>query len=120
MSNVRPLPFKGDLIDYLNARFGSLPMLWRDGEAYVPVRPICEVLGLDWKSQHRKLTSPDSEALVARIVTAGADHKNREMFCIHIADLLIWLSGLTLSRVKEDVRPALKKMKAELRLLLRP
>jgi hypothetical protein len=118
MSNVRPLPFKGDLIDYLNARCGALPMLWRDGEAYVPVRPICEVLGLDWKSQYRKLTAPETEATMVMMTTVAADKKDREMLCIHIADAMVWLAGLTLSRVKEEARPALKATKLEVRLLI--
>lgn len=46
MTTVIPLPFQGDLIDYLKLNGREIAWLWRDGEAFIPARPICEIMGL--------------------------------------------------------------------------
>ena len=69
MTNVIPLPFQGDLIDYLKLNGREIAWLWRDGEAFIPVRPICEILGLAYQPQHRKLQGPESRACVTMMVT---------------------------------------------------
>ncbi|WP_297773080.1 hypothetical protein, partial [uncultured Roseovarius sp.] len=69
MNNVTPLPFKGDLIDYLNLNGKTLEWLWRDHEAYIPIRPICELLDLAYQPQHRKLSAPENGAWGTVIVS---------------------------------------------------
>lgn len=29
----------------------------QDGEPFIPLKPLCARVGMDWKSQHRKITS---------------------------------------------------------------
>lgn len=118
MTNVIPLPFQGDLIDYLKLNGREIAWLWRDGEALIPARPICEILGLDWKSQHAKLVAPESRGRVALIKTPDARGRCQEMLCIAYADFLIWLATITPSRVKEDAREPLRKLRAEIKLVL--
>ena len=117
-ASVIPLPFKGDLIDFLELNGRKLEWLWRDHEAYIPVRPICEQLDLAYQPQHRKLTSPESEAVVTTMVTRGADGKQYEMLCIAYPDFLIWLATLTISKVKLQAQDALRRTKAEIKQVL--
>ncbi len=35
----------------------TLEMIDHDGQPYVAMKPIVEGMGLDWKTQHRKLTA---------------------------------------------------------------
>lgn len=118
MTNVIPLPFQGDLIDYLKLDGREIAWLWRDGEAFVPARPICEIMGLDWRSQHAKLTAPESEAVVVMNTTTGSDGKRYEMLCVAYPDFLMWLATITPSRVKEEAREPLRRLKAEIKLVL--
>lgn len=117
MTNVIPMPFQGDLIDYLNLNGREIAWLWRDGEAFVPVRPICEIMGLDWASQHRKLTAPESRSRCTMMVATGADGKRYQMFCIAYPDFLMWLATITISRVREEAREPLRRLKAEIKLV---
>jgi len=70
-SNVIPLPFKGDLIDYIKLHGREIEWLWRDGEAYIPVKPICEILGLDWRSQRQKIVATQNALITARQAVIG-------------------------------------------------
>ncbi|WP_126975525.1 phage antirepressor N-terminal domain-containing protein [Frigidibacter oleivorans] len=118
MTNVIPLPFQGDLIDYLKLNGREVAWLWRDGEAFIPARPICEIMGLDWKSQHAKLTAPNYRGTVVFITTVAEDGKQREMLCIAYADFLMWLATISPSRVKEEARAPLNRLLDEIKLVL--
>ncbi|MCA3492272.1 MAG: hypothetical protein IOC98_12655 [Rhodobacter sp.] len=117
-ASVIPLPFKGDLIDYLQLNGKGLDVLWRDRQAYFAVRPICDQLHVAWQPQHRKLTSPESESVVIMMVTTGADGKQYEMLCIAYEDLFPWLLNITVSKVKPQAQEALRRTKAEIRQVL--
>jgi hypothetical protein len=117
-ASVIPLPFKGDLIDYLELHGRKLEWLWRDHEAYVPVRPICDQLNIDWKSQYRKLTAPDYEGCVVMMTTQDTIGRDQEMLCIAYPDFLIWLATLTISRLKPAAQDAARRTKAEIKQVL--
>lgn len=118
MTSVIPLPFQGDLIDYLKLNGREIAWLWRDGEAFIPARPICEIMGLDWKSQHAKLTAPGYRGTVVFITTVAEDGKQREMLCIAYPDFLMWLATISPSRVKEEAREPLNRLLEEIKLVL--
>jgi hypothetical protein len=117
-ASVIPLPFKGDLLDYLELHGRKLEWLWRDHEAYVPVRPICDQLNIDWKSQYRKLTAPDYEGCVVMMTTQDTIGRDQEMLCIAYPDFLIWLATLTISRLKPAAQDAARRTKAEIKQVL--
>lgn len=118
MTSVIPLPFQGDLIDYLKLDGREIAWLWRDGEAFIPVRPICDILGVSYSRQRKVLTAPGSEATVALWATVGADGKDREMLCLAFPDFLPWLMGISPSRVSEDAREPLRALRSEIKLVL--
>lgn len=74
----------------------------------VPIRPICEALGIDFKVQHRKLVAhPTFEPTVVMVTTVAADQKHREMVCMP-ADLIMgWLMTIHPDRVAPKVRDTL-------------
>jgi len=84
----------------------------------VPIRPICDALKVAWQPQHRKLTSPESEAVVTLMMTTGADGKQYEMVCLAYPDALVWLSELAVSRVKAEAQEPLRRLKREIRALI--
>lgn len=75
-----------------------------DGKPYVAFKPIVENLGLGYGSQTQKLKGK-SWATVTNIVTVGADGKNREMTCIDLRTLTMWLATIDENRVSEEARP---------------
>lgn len=81
----------------------------RDGEAqvFVPLRPIVELLGLDWSGQLRRVRNDAvlaEEVQPVRVETAGGP---QEMPCLPLDMLNGWLFGINANRVKEGVRARL-------------
>ena len=61
-----------------------------DGEGYVVVRRMCEALGLDDDAQRVKLQkSPWATTLIIKAV--AEDGRNRELFCLHVKSVPMWL-----------------------------
>ncbi|MBA4783652.1 MAG: hypothetical protein H2045_10600 [Rhizobiales bacterium] len=118
MTQDTHLPLAGDIIDYIKLNGQELEWLWRDGEAFIPIRPICEILGLSYPAQYRKLTGAESDARVAFKATTGADKKQYEMLCIAYPDFMMWLGNISPSRVKPEARAAMNTTRRGSKLLL--
>ncbi|HRJ61024.1 MAG TPA: phage antirepressor N-terminal domain-containing protein [Azospirillaceae bacterium] len=79
----------------------------QDGEAFVPMRPICENIGLDWKSQHAKLMAAEKRWCVVIITTHDAIGRHQEMTCLPLRRLFGWLMSIHPSKVRPDLRDKL-------------
>ena len=66
---LTPVPFHGD----------TLYLLEHQGEPYVPVRPICEALGLEWERQRKKLAQGRFAQLTRLCTAVAQDGKRRDM-----------------------------------------
>lgn len=97
----RSLPVKVASIPFHGTDVQSVEV---DGEPYVVFRPLVETLGLGYGSQTQKLTGK-SWASVTKIVTVGANGRNREMTVINLKTLTMWLATLDENRVNETSRP---------------
>lgn len=96
MTNLVTVTFNDDMLFYVIEA----------GRQFVPVRPICEALGLAWQVQHRKLTGAQERWGVTMMVTpsAGGD---QEMVCLPQSRLFGWLMTIHPSKVKPEVRAKL-------------
>lgn len=83
-----------------------------NGKAIAALRPIVEMIGLDYSTQLRKLKGK-SWATVVILTTVGADGKNREMVGVDRKTLTMYLATLDENRVKDEVRPILIALQAE-------
>ena len=81
-------------------------MIEHEGEPYVPVRPICERLGLSWSSQISKLNgSPERfNCVVINTVGGSGDGKNREMTCLSLRKFPAWLFSINANKVRADLK----------------
>lgn len=85
-----------------------------DDEAFVPLRPITEHLGLDWSAQRQRLLRDEVLSRhLSRIVMTGADGRQREMVCLQLEYLPGWLFGVTPSRIKPELSPKLTRYREE-------
>lgn len=102
MQEVVRVPFHGD----------EILSVVEDGVMYVAVKPICERLGLDWRSQHRKLSSDPRRwgMVILWIPSAGG---TQETTCIPLTKFFAWLVTLHPNKVAPEVRPALELYQAE-------
>lgn len=75
-----------------------------DPGIYVPIRPICDYLGIDWSSQRRRIVNDPVLSKRSRsvAVTATEAGGKREMTCIPLDYLNGWLFGVSANRIKDD------------------
>lgn len=76
-----------------------------DGSIYVPVRPICRLLGLNWDGQRRRILRDAvlSEEVQGVVVTTTPGGK-QEMTCLPLDYISGFLFGVNANRVKPELR----------------
>ena len=88
---------------------------------WVSVRRMCEALGLSFAGQHDKLAdvgrAPWATVRVTRMV--ADDGKEREVFCLDLESVPMWLATIDTSRVAEHVRPKVVLFQREAAKVLR-
>lgn len=102
MSNIVKVPFNGD-------------ELWAtevDGTIWVPVKRVCEALGLTANAQATKLKS-QPWATTTIIVAVAEDGRKRELFCVHIETLPMWLATVDAARVRPEAQTKLVTFQCE-------
>ena len=87
-------------------------------QVYVPVRPICDFLGVDWSAQYRRIGRDAvlSEELIPCVVvtaTQGQPDQRRELQCLPLEFINGFLFGINATRVKEEVRDRLIRYQRE-------
>lgn len=85
-----------------------------DGKIFVAMKPICDNIGLDWKSQHARIKRHpvlNSTACMTQVV--AEDGKQREMLCLPLGMLNGWLFGVDVNRVKAALREKLMDYQRE-------
>lgn len=85
----------------------------RDGdEVYIPLRNLCEKLGLEWKNEHRRITNdPILGKAVIKMMTAFSN--GQEQLLMPLPFLPGWLFKINLNRISDDVRPTLELIQRE-------
>ena len=87
------------------------------GAIYVPVRPLCDLLGIAWAAQRRRIL--DDPVLgneirgVIIMITPEGRPQQQEMSCLPLKRLSGWLFGINAKRVKEEVRERLIRYQKE-------
>lgn len=83
-------------------------------DGLVPVKPICEALGVAYERQFTKLKEhPIYSSTITLTVMVAADKREREMMCLPIEYLAGWLFSINPANVKEEIRENLIKFQIE-------
>ena len=101
-SQMLPVPFDGD----------TLFLADRDGEPYVPARPICDALALGWSAQHEKLNS-DKGRWGVRVIRTPSPGGAQQTLCLPLRKVPAWLMTIHAGRVKPEIRDKLRRYQAE-------
>lgn len=86
------VPFHGNALYVVN----------HNGEPYTPMKPIVEGMGMDWKTQFRKLNQRFSKGMV--ILPIPSEGGSQEMVCLALRKLAAWLSSISPNKVKPEIR----------------
>ncbi|MCO8166817.1 phage antirepressor N-terminal domain-containing protein [Pseudomonas sp. 21LCFQ02] len=86
--------------------FRSAKLLLVDfgGQPFVPMKPIVDGMGLDWKGQYDKLQSGRFNSTMVIIPTVALDGKVRDMSCLPLRKLPGWLMSIHASKVRPECR----------------
>jgi len=86
----------------------SLQVVADEREQLVAVKPVCEILGVDFSAQRAKLKEhPLYGSTMVLSTTVGGDGKEREMVCIPLRYFPSWLFSINPNNVKEEIRDKL-------------
>jgi hypothetical protein len=104
----RQVNFYGDEITAALVKIGEQNSL-----VYVPIRPICNYLGLDWSSQRKRLNRDEilkeSQGVVIMTTPGGV----QEMLCLPLELLPGWLFGVETNRVKPELKEKIIRYRRE-------
>lgn len=111
----RAVDFYGDQITALLVKEGERQQI------YVPLRPLCDYLGVDWSAQRKRISRDPvlADVIMSVVVTTtDIDPESRRprsspMICLPLDYLNGWLFGISAIRVKEDIRENLIRYQRE-------
>lgn len=107
MENTRHVPLRVNNVDII-AEIAVLPQ-----GAMVAIRPICEAMGLDDKTQRRKLEN-DPRFIPGHMTSVAQDGKARQMLCLPVEQIGPWLYTINSNKVKSEVRDVLLQFQQHL------
>lgn len=89
------------------------------GQLYVPVKPICTILGIDFKTQYRKIEEDRFfHSSMVIMTTVGADGKNREMVCLPVKHICGWLYSINPGKVSPEAEEKILAYREEVNDIL--
>lgn len=100
--NTTSLPFHGQHIVTAMAA----------GVAYVAMKPVVEGIGLDWKTQYRKLLA-QADKFGCGHMTMPSKGGLQQMLCLPLKKLNGWLFSINPAKVRDDIRDRLVRYQEE-------
>lgn len=92
----------------------SIVCVNKDETNYVPIRPICDALGIDANGQKQRIERDEILSSTACMTHAvAADEKEREMLSLPLKYIFGWLFSIDTSKVNEDAKPSVLRYKME-------
>lgn len=84
------------------------------GQVYIPVKPICEAIGVAFQSQHLKLQEHEllAPTITLRMIVA-ADGKRREMVCLPLEYVYGWIFTINTKNVSEKAHDSVLRYQRE-------
>ena len=85
-----------------------------DEQQLVPIRPICDALGIDYSRQLKKIKDdPDLGSVVGVTPTTGADGKTYEMCVLPVEYIFGWLFTINPANVSEEAQETVRRYRME-------
>lgn len=106
------VPVEQKTIDFYGDEIAAV--LIDDGQVYVPIRPICDFLGVSWGSQRNRINrdlvlSQEVKGVFVMNTPGG----RQEMLCLPLDYLNGWLFGINATRVSDQLRERLIRYQRE-------
>jgi hypothetical protein len=83
-------------------------------EVYVPIRPICENMGLSWSAQYERINrDPVLTDLAVSVRVTRTEGAPRDLLCLPLRFLPGWLFGVSANRVKPELKERVLRYQRE-------
>jgi hypothetical protein len=82
-------------------------------QVQVPIRPICDYLGLSWAGQRQRIHRDEILAEVSSECVIHSQGQRRTMLCLPLDYLNGWMFGVNASRVKPEIKANLLRYQRE-------
>lgn len=93
-------------------RVNNVDIVSTSDEQLIPIRPICQALGIDYSRQLKKIKEDKILSSVMGIEpTTGKDGKMYEMCCLSVRYIFGWLFTINPSNVVPEARESVLKYK---------
>ena len=90
----------------------TLVLADQNAQPHVVMRPLVNAMGLDWRSQHVKITEKFGSSVV-EITTVADDGKPRSMICLPLRKLPGWLYSINPGKVAPALRAKIVRFQEE-------
>lgn len=85
-----------------------------DPERLVPIKPICEALGIDSEPQRKKIQEDlDLSSTASLSMVVASDGKAREMLCLPLQYVFGWLFTINPKNVKPEAQEVVRQYRLE-------
>lgn len=92
----------------------DLVILSENEGKFVPIKPVCNALGIAFESQYQKLKDDeDLSSVITLRVTTGADGKQYEMVCLPFEYVAGWLFTINPKNVAPEAKEAVRRYRME-------
>ena len=92
----------------------EIPAVVENGETYLPIKPICEAIGITFEPQFRKLKEDETlGSVIIIMITTGADGKSYEMVCLPLKFIYGWLFTINPGKVAPEAKGKVIKYRKE-------
>ncbi len=100
------IPVEQKLVEFYGDELQGVVVMTTPSQkiVFVPLRPLCAFLGLDWSSQRKRVSRDPVLAEVMKSVEIQTPGGVQVMQCLPLDYLNGWLFGVSSSRVKDELR----------------
>lgn len=92
----------------------AIVSLTENGNTLIPIKPICEALGIAYAPQFSKIKDDeDLSSVVTLRVTTGSDNKQYEMVCLPLEFVFGWLFTINPKNVKPEAQDAVRQYRLQ-------
>lgn len=92
-----------------------------DGSVYIPIRPLCEILGVAWNGQYERIQRDpvlSSVLMSVRVTRTDIEPSSRrplqsDVSCLPLEYLNGWMFGINANRVKAELRDRIIRYQRE-------
>lgn len=112
MTEIALVPVEQKEIDFYGDDITAVVV--EDGRVFVPVRPICEFLGVDWSAQRQRILRDGVLSVeIQPVVVTTTRRGEQETLCLPLDMIHGWLFGINANRVRPEIKELLLRYQRE-------